>query len=540
MDWPSPSDFQYVVLALCATFVVAAVPTPAGLSGAGQHVLATLAFAAILWITGGLPLSVTALLVPVWLTVFGVYPRFESALTGYADPIIFLFLGTFVLARALRKHDIDRRVALALVGVVGVSPRRVVFGLMLTTALLSMAISNTATVAMMVPVTLGLVSQLSGETVAPDGTETHRPSLDPADTVDSEGPLGVDVERSETVGSKNLQVVALLGVAYAGSIGGLGTLIGTPPNAIVVSEIEATLGVRLTFLDWMLIGVPLVVLTLPMAWYLLMTVYPPRVSASPEAARVQIRDLRDSLDPLDTKARRTAAVFFLTAVLWILGGLGFLFEDIVPPWLFTTLFGGGGTSLFATGGHQGVLYFALVGVLAVPALVVLGAIDESDIQHIDWNTLLLFGGGLSLASALVDTEATSWVAELVFEAFFGVPLAVLVFVIVVLTVALSELASNTATVAILTPILIEVGATTGAGYGMEGSAASLLLAVTTGVAASYGFALPVATPPNAIVFGTGELTRGQMLRAGFLLDVVMAVVTTVLLLALFAVGFPFK
>ncbi|MFC7078937.1 SLC13 family permease [Halorussus caseinilyticus] len=499
---PRPENWLVVLAVAAATLGVAAAPTPAGLTPTGQRALATAVFAAGLWITGALPLAVTALTVPVWLVALGVYPTLAAALTGFADPIVFLFLATFVLAAALRKHGLDRRVALELLGRVGTTPRRVVLGVMVTTAVLSMLVSNTATVALMAPIAVGVVRQ-------------------------------IDAAADRSV--ENLHTATLLGVAYAGSIGGIGTLVGTPPNAIVVAQL-ADAGYEIDFAEWSVVGLPTVAATLPLSWYLLVRLYPPE-EVDVSAARATARRSATEAGPLDRSARRVAAIFVAVAALWVVGGLDFLFAGVLPPEWQTTLFGGEGPRIFAAasaGGYQGLLYFVVVGLAAIPVLFLAGGVEWDDVERIDWGTLLLFGGGLTLADALSDTGATEWLAGAVLAAFGDAPLAVLLAAIVALTVALSELASNTATAAVLAPVLIEVGTELPA----SGVETAVLLPIASAVAASYGFALPVATPPNAIVFGTGEVTRGQMLRAGSVLDAVFVVVTTGVLLALAATLLP--
>jgi sodium-dependent dicarboxylate transporter 2/3/5 len=218
----------------------------------------------------------------------------------------------------------------------------------------------------------------------------------------------------------------------------------------------------------------------------------------------------------------------------VVGGLGFALAPRLPAAVATTLFGGTGESVLGVAGHRGVLYFALVGLAAVPALVVVCGPGTVAVDRIDWETLLLFGGGISLADALADTGATAWLADAVFGAVGGVPLAALVAVVVLLTVVLSELASNTATVAVLAPLLVELGPRYAAGA--DGVAVAVALTLAGGLAASYGFALPVATPPNAIAFGSGELRREEMLRAGVTLDVLLGAVTTGLVLAYLELG----
>jgi sodium-dependent dicarboxylate transporter 2/3/5 len=483
-----------VAVALAGALVVGFAPN-AALPSTAQFALGTMLFAAVLWVTGVVPLPVTALAIPVLLTVFGVYPDFEDAVLGFADPVVFLLLAGFVLAEALQHHGVDRRVAYHVLVRLGTSPRRLVLAVMVATALLSMIISNTATTAMMVPIAMGLVGQV---------TE-----------------VGVDPEDAP-----NIQLALLLGIAYAASLGGVGTLIGTPPNAIVVGQLRELLGYRITFAEWLVIGLPMVVVLLPLAWYVLTyVVYPPEVGDVSDA-RASARETLRSTGPLTGDARRVVAVFVLTAALWLLGGLGFLVRPSLPGTWYTTLFGGPGPSIFGPADHGGALYFVVVGLLAVLALVGSGTVEWEEVSDIDWGTLVLLGGGISLANALVDTGATTWLAEVTFGAVGDAPLPVVLLVVVALTVFVGELASNTAMAAILAPLLITVGPAYAAMLGTSAETASVFLAVTGAIAASYGFALPVATPPNAIAFGAGYMTKDHMLRAGLVLDVVVVLVAT--------------
>lgn len=480
---------------------VAAVPTSGTLTTPGQYAVATMVFAAILWVTGVVPLPLTALLIPILLTGFGVYADFGDAVAGFADPVIFLLLAGFMLAEALKKHGIDSRIAYAILVRFGSSARGLVLGVMVSTALLSMVISNTATVAMMVPIVLGIVESVT----------------DVAKFEDEDG---------DSSSASNFQIAMLLGVAYAASLGGVGTLVGTPPNAIVVGQLRELVGIEITFVEWLAFGMPMVFVTLPAAWVLLTYVtYPPEsLDVSQARARAQAR--RRSMGELSSPARRTVVIFALTAALWLLGGLSFLFADLLPGVWHVTLFGGTATSVFGTIGHEGVLFYVLVGLSAVPALVISGAAAWEDLLDIDWGTLLLLGGGISLANALADTNATRWLAEVTFGQFVGSSIVVVLVVIVAMTIVVGELASNTAMAALLAPLLVNIGPAYAATLGTSSEVASVLLAVTGGIAASYGFALPVATPPNAIVFGAGYVRREHMLRAGALLDAVVILLTT--------------
>lgn len=497
---------------LVGAALIAAVPTPAGLSLRGQYAIATMFVAAALWVTRAMPLAVTALSVPALLTVFGVYADIDRALSGFANHLIFLFIAGFMLANALQKYGIDRRIALWVMARAGSSPRRLILGIMLATAFLSMWVSNTATTAMMTPIALGVLAQVVGRDEMPteDGAETF----------------------------SNIQIATLLGTAYAASVGGVGTLIGTPPNAVVAASLTQHLGYSLTFSDWLFIGLPVVIVTLPIVWYVLtFWLYPPEISDVTKARAEATRFLDEEGD-LGAKGRRVAWIFATTAVLWVLGGLGFLFRDVLPPRVYTTVFGGPGATLLGVSGHQGILYYVSVGLYAIPAMALADTMDWEELADIDWGTILLFGGGISLADAFAKTGATGWLAAQIFGRLQQAPVLVLVAAVVLFVILLTELTSNTATTAIVAPVLIGLGSAFASTLGLDPIAAAVFLSVAGAIAASFAFALPVSTPPNAIVFGSGHMRQQHMLRAGMVLNALMTVVLTALIAVLFYFVWP--
>ncbi|MFC7154272.1 SLC13 family permease [Halomarina halobia] len=521
-------------VALLGVAGIAAAPTPDGLPLRGQYALATMFFAGVLWVTGALPLAVTALSIPVLLTGFGVYAGMDDALRGFADHIIFLFIAGFMLANALQKYEIDRRIALYMMAWMGTSPRRLVLAVMLATAFLSMWVSNTATAAMMTPIALGVLAQVVGR----EGIEAA--ASDPSANVDSDVAAdgGLASADLDVDGFTNIQVSMLLGTAYAASVGGVGTLIGTPPNAILAGQLNSILGYEIGFAQWLLIGVPVVVVTLPLVWYVLTyRLYPPQVESVDEAQE-QAREYLREEGELSVRGRRVAYIFTATAALWVLGGLG----EFIGPWLpaawATTIFGGEGMTVFGVEGHQGLLYYVMVGMFAIPALVLSDTMDWDDLVDIDWGTILLFGGGIALADALADTGATEWIADTVFSSLTGAPIVLVVAVVVLLVIFLTEMTSNTATATIIVPILIGIGGVFATTLGLSEVAAAVFLAVSGAIAASFAFALPVATPPNAIVFGSGYIEQSQMMRAGVVLNVLMTLVLTGLIWLLFQFVWP--
>ncbi len=516
-------------IALFGAMVIAGLPTPSGLPVQGQYALATMYFAGVLWVTGVLPLAVTALSIPILLTGFGVYPSLDEALSGFADHVIFLFIAGFMLANALQKYNIDRRIALYLMVRMGTSPRWLILAVMIATAFLSMWVSNTATAAMMTPIALGVLTQIIGrEEIA--SRADHR---------EEETELATDGGLAEIGdGFTNIQIAMLLGTAYAASVGGVGTLIGTPPNAILASQLDAILGYEIGFAQWLIIGLPIVVVTLPLVWYFLTYwLYPPEID-DVGAAREQAREYLREEGTLPVRGRRVVYIFTITALLWVIGGLDRFVTPYLPDVWATVLYGGEGTTFLGVSGHQGLLYYVMVGLYAIPALVLADTMEWEELVDIDWGVILLFGGGIALANALADSGATEWIAETVFNGLTGAPIVVVVGAVVLLIIFLTEMTSNTATATIIIPLLISIGGAFAATLGLSQLAAGIFLAVSGAIAASYAFALPVATPPNAIVFGSGYLEQRHMMRAGIVLNLLMTIVLTGLIWVLFTFVWP--
>ncbi len=518
-----------LVAAVITFGIVGTIPID-GLAASAQFALATMVFAGMLWVTGALPLPVTALIIPVMLTVFGVVPSMSEALSGFSDPILFLLLTGFVLAEALKKHGTDRRVAYHVLAFVGTSPRLIVLAVMVATALLSMVVSNSATTAMMIPVALGLADQVVRQSTEHGGSAN--PSVDySARAV----PASLSRRRD---GYSPFRISMLLGVAYAASIGGEGTLIGSPPNAIVVSQLAEQLDFTITFLDWLAIGIPFVIVGLPITWYVLtVVVYPPEIDSA-DAAREEAETYLDRVGPPTGSERWVIFITGLTAGLWLFGGLDFLVEGVIPARLYVTLFGGSGPHLFGTGTHVGVLYFVAVGLVSIPALIGTGTVEWDDIEGIDWGTIILLGGAISLANTLSATGASGWIAQETIRVIADAPLLVVALVVAAALIGVSEIASNTAMAAIFVPILIAIGPEYASSFGGSPVNSSVFLAVTGGIAGSFGFALPVATPPNAISFGTGHMEKDDMLKPGLILDGMFAVLTGVFMYGLFVFVWP--
>lgn len=410
--------------------------------------LALLTFIGLLWLTEALPLPVTALLVPLGALLLG-FPGLDTpqALAPFADPIVFLFLGGFALATALHVQQLDRKLAVALLRLAGGHLGRAVLLLVGATALLSMGISNTATAALMLPLALGLLGPLPAA-----------------------GALAGDEART--------RAFVLLGVAYAASIGGMGTLVGSPPNAI------AARAAGIGFAQWLWIGLPLVGLLMPAMVLTLWLVLRPQLD----------RPARIDLEPVPWTVPRmlTLAVFALTALGWTLGAAPLRALGIQSPDSFVSL--------------------CALAVLVTLRLASWKALAE----HTDWGVLILFGGGLALGEVLGRSNAALVLGQQLAQLLQGAGLWVVLAAIAVFMVLLSEFASNTAAAALLVPVFMAVAAP----LGLPPES----LAVLVALAASCGFALPVATPPNAMVFGTGQVAQAHMLRAGLALNLVCVLV----------------
>lgn len=428
---------------------------------------------AIWWATEAIPVFVTAFLPIVAFAPLGVAPMREAT-APYADPIIFLFLGGFVLALTLEKWNLHRRVALAILDRVGTNGRRIIGGFMFVCALLSMWMTNTSTTMMLLPIVLSVSTVICDNAGNLSAKERH-----------------------------HFQVAMLLGLAYSASIGGLATLIGTPPNALLVGFMADNYGVEISFARWMGIGLPITLVLLPVAWLLLTRfLFKVDIPAS-EAVDRHLKKMREELGPMTTAEKRIAIVFIAVVASWML-------RKPVTAWL-----GIDGVS------DPGIVMAAAVLLFMLPS----GAADKSqmmtwpDTLRLPWGVLILFGGGLSLARAVSNSGLALWLGEgLAPLNAFGI--VALVVAAVALVIFLTELTSNLATAATLLPVMGAIA--------LQIGVPPILLTVPITIAASCAFMLPVATPPNAIVFSTGELSIPEMVRAGFILNLIGIVMVTVI------------
>lgn len=440
--------------------------------GPGAHAAAAVAgWMALWWITDVIPVYVTAMLPLALFPLLGT-ATVEEAAGAYGDPLIFLFFGGFIVALALERWGLHRRVAMTVLQFVGSRPDYIVGAFMGITSFISLWVTNTATTLMMLPVALSVVDSLAVSSTAGDAADPR---------------------------TSQLGAALMLGVAYAASIGGMGTMIGTAPNVFVASFINHQLNLKISFLDWMIVAMPLVVLLLLAAWWLLTRgVF--RLGREPlPGTRQVLQGLTAELGPMTRAERLTALVFLLTAGAWVFRAL--LAEVTIA-----------GLQPFVGLTDAGIAISAAVLLFVLPA----GTgdhrflMDWPTASRVPWGLLLLFGGGLSLAASFERTGLADYVASQG-QGLERLPTWVLVAGIATVVVFLSEIASNMATAATAVPVLASLAI--GAGL----PPVPLVLAAC--FAASCGFMLPVATPPNAIAYGTGRVTAGQMARAGFLLNI---------------------
>jgi sodium-dependent dicarboxylate transporter 2/3/5 len=452
-----------------------------GLTREGRVTGGVGALMAVWWLTEALPLSATALLPIALLPLLGAR-TIREATAPYADPVIFLFMGGFILGLGMQRWGLHRRIALRTILLVGTQPRMLIAGFMLASAVMSMWVSNTATVAMMLPIGISVIHLVFARL----GRE-YPPGEPPAP--EAEG--------------ANFATALMLGIAYAASIGGVGTLIGTPPNVILKGYIARTYGQEIGFAAWLWVGLPLVAVFLPLAWlYLTSAAFPVRLRRIPGGREMIQGELR-GLGRMNRGEWAVFVVFTCTALAWILR----------PQLVALT----GLTGLTDEG-----IAVAAAGALFLIPVNVRGrtfAMDWETASKLPWGILILFGGGLSLAGAIQANGVDRFIGR-GFAALAGVPPLLIVLAVALGVIFLTELTSNTAVTNTMMPVLGGAGAA--AALGVD----AVFLLVPAAIAASYAFMLPVATPPNAIVFGSGYVRLPQMVRAGFWLNLIGVLLVT--------------
>ena len=411
--------------------------------------LALLAFVAVLWLTEALHVTVTALLVPLLAIALDLVST-KQALVAFADPTIFLFFGGFSLATALHIQKLDKMIANKIMALARGNLFIAIIYLFLITAFLSMWMSNTATAAMMLPLAMGILSQLDRE-------KEH-----------------------------NTYVFVLLGIAYSASIGGMGTLVGSPPNAIVASNLH------LTFADWLWYGLPIMIILLPLMIGTLYIIFKPKLHINFE----------QSFESIEMNSVRV-----LTLVIFVVIALTWVFSGQINPLISGLL-----------GLQKNIASFdSVVALLAAIVICSTGIASWKQIQEsTDWGVLMLFGGGLTLSAVLKDSGASKILADSIVFMIEGQHFYLIGLLVASFIIFLTEFTSNTASAALLVPIFISIAQS----LGMP----EIGLALIIGLGASCAFMLPVATPPNAIVFGSGQVKQSEMVKAGFVLNLVCIIV----------------
>lgn len=440
------------------------LPPFGGLNEPAQATLGLAAVMVLWWMTEAVPISATALLPLVLIPVLEI-GSISQASSPYGNPVIFLFLGGFLLATALERCGLHKRIAYSIVSMIGMSPSRLILGFLIASSMLSMWISNTATALMMLPIAMSV------------------------------GSIG------SQYGSTDKSIAALLlAVAFGSNLGGVGTLIGTPPNAIMVGYLQQNHDIQIGFGEWMLIGVPIVIIMLPIVYFVLKRNmgYAPTVDEA--AISREVRSQRSHLGRWSSAELRVALLFAFAATCWIF-----------QPYLVTFIPGisDAGVSMLA-----GLLLFI------VPDGRDAKLLEWPDAERIPWGVLVLFGGGLSLADAIQRTELAVWLGDSM-SGLAVLPLPMIILSVSLMIIFFSEVTSNSATAAAVLPVMGALAVTLG--YDPT------ILAIPATIAASTAFMLPVGTPPNAIVFSSGKVRQADMIKTGFWLNITSAIVITMVM-----------
>ncbi|MGH8130062.1 MAG: SLC13 family permease [Steroidobacteraceae bacterium] len=459
-----------LALGLVAFATTLLTEPPAGLAPAAWQVAGTMTLMALWWATEALPFAATALVPLAVLPPLGAASAAELA-GGYGNTTLYLILGGFLLGLAMERCNLHRRIAYAIVSRAGGHPQGLVLGMMCATGFVSLWVQNTSSTLMMLPVAMSVAA-----IVAPDAALEDRDA-------------------------RNFGRAIVLCVAYAATIGGLGTIVGTATNALVVGFMQQNYGETISFTQWLAFGMPTVLLLMPVAWLVLVKIAFPFRLGSQTIARDRLIEARGALGPMSIAERRVTAVFVLTAAAWISGpllrqlpGLAEFNDTTIALLAGLLLF------LISNGTKEGG-----------------GLLAGADLRRVPWEVLLLFGGGLALAEAIQVSGLSAFMGE----ALSGIgawPLVALIAVMVTLLVFWTELNSNVATAATFMPILAAIAAAS--------NQPVLQLVAPAAIAASCGFMLPVGTPPNAIVFGTGRLSMQDMIRAGWRVNLAAIVIVT--------------
>ena len=441
---------------------------PVGLSEQANAVLASTIWIAVWWITEAIPIAVTALLPLVLFPLSGGLEL--SATSGsFGHKYVFLYMGGFIIAIAIEKWNLHRRIALNIINLIGSDVRKIILGFMVATAFLSMWISNTATSVMMLPIGLAIIKQLE------DNPKTAE-------------------DENKTFGK-----ALMLAIAYSASIGGVATLIGTPPNLVLAGVVLDTYGYEITFMQWFAFGLPISIILIFICWkYLTKYAFKFKQKSFP-GGKEEIKRLLSNLGKISYEEKVVAFVFALTAFCWITRS--FLLQKILPGLDDTII----------------AIFFAIVLFLIPSKKKGDQIINWEEAVKMPWGIILLFGGGMALAKGFEVSGLAVWIGGQM-TSLAGLPIIILILVLIAAVNFLTEITSNLATTAMLLPVLAPMALTI--------DVHPFVLMVGAAVAASCAFMLPVATPPNAVVFGSGYLRIPDMVSKGFFMNVISIIILT--------------
>ncbi|GAE36118.1 SLC13 family permease [Halalkalibacter akibai] len=447
---------------------------PEGLSYEGRMVLATTLWVATWWITEAIPIPATSLLPIILLPITGALNG-DTVTAAYGNPIIFLFLGGFLIALAMEKWNLHKRIALNIISFIGTSPSRIVFGFMAATGFLSMWVSNTAAVMMMLPIGTAITYQV-------------------AQALKNKENLANEEEK--------FSKVLIFGIGYAGTIGGLGTLIGTPPNIILAATVQELFGVQISFASWLFFAAPIVVILLISSWLFLTKVAHPIKLKELPGGKELIENEKKKLGKISFEETAVLAIFTFAAFMWITRTFLWEGQIITIPGLNDTM----------------IAIFAAVLLFLIPSINNGGRIlDWNVAKDVPWGILLLFGGGLAIAAGFRESGLANWIGGQL-TVLEGVNFILIIALTTALVLFLTEITSNTATATMILPVLAALGLALGIH--------PFALMVPAAIAANCAFMLPVGTPPNAIIFASGKIKIIEMVKNGFWINILSVVLIT--------------
>lgn len=444
------------------------IKPPEGLSPVGFMLLGITAWMAIWWVFEVVPIAVTALLPIILFPLFGVLKLSETT-SQYGHKFVFLYLGGFILAVAIERWNLHKRIALYIIKAIGSKASYLILGFMLATAFLSMWISNTATTVMMLPIAIAITNQIN------------------------------DQNTKEGISTSYFSKALMLSIAYSASIGGIATLIGTPPNLVLAGVLENLYNIKIGFFEWMMFALPISIILLIICWKYLTTFAFKLKNIKFSDSKGQINEMIAKLGKLSYEEKMVGMVFLLAAMGWIFRGL---LEKVIIG-LDDTI----------------IAIIAALLLFLIPSKNRKGKklLTWDEAVKIPWGIIILFGGGMALAKAFTDTGLANWIASQI-TVFEGVAVILFVLIVTAMVNFLTEVTSNLATTAMLLPILSPVALS----FDMH----PFLIMIAVTLSASCAFMLPVATPPNAIVFGSGYLKVSDMVKKGFLMNIISIIFIT--------------